>query len=179
MNCWKSINISRDYGSIRLSMISCISILIFFLFYYLLLSSLISVTQYIEYGILPIILGIPTVILLHKLFHCIPIWLSGNKANIEVVMADRIPRVFCCIPQPLHRNTCILSALFPVLLVTSGCFIGATFSPEHLHYFAIFASINFGMSIYDLMYAYQLTKAPKDSLIEDHREGFHILIKRY
>ncbi|WP_026672497.1 DUF3267 domain-containing protein [Alkalihalobacterium bogoriense] len=177
MNCWKSINISRDYGSTRLSLISFSSIIGFFLFFYLLLSSIIPTPPYMEYGVLPLLIGIPVLFIVHKLLHCVPIWMIGKKAKIEWAKTNRIPKLFCHIIEPLPRNVCLISTLFPVFIITFICCVGAYLSPAHLHYFSILASVNFGLSVYDILYAMQVTRAPKEAFISDHKEGFHILIK--
>ncbi|WP_209122788.1 DUF3267 domain-containing protein [Alkalihalobacillus sp. BA299] len=178
MFCWKSVNIARDFGHTRLTIVSITSGVLFFLVFYLFLSSFIEVTSINQYGVIPFIGGLILITIFHKLLHCVPIWLCGKYAKLTIKRTQKFPILYCFIPNTITKRLCITSALFPLLTITVFATIGSIFSPEHLPYFSIFAAINFGLSIYDIIYVTHLFKAPKSSFIEDHYDGFHILLSR-
>jgi hypothetical protein len=103
----------------------------------------------------------------------------GKKAKLKIKFGLEMyrPTMACCIPSPLSRNLTIIVVLFPFLSITFFACVGAFLTPSYMHYFAIFSAINFGYSITDFIYAIKLYKAPRHSFIEDHEDGFDILIK--
>ncbi len=163
---------------LRLAIISFTAIIISFLILYLILSLLLPAHSFSEYGFIPLLLGCLLIMPLHKLLHCIPLWISGNKAYITFHPNRGFLCFHCHIPNALSRRLSIVTVLSPILFLTIVCIAGSWFSPEHMHYFVIFASINIGLSVYDLIYVIQLIKAPKHAFIEDHNNGFHILINK-
>lgn len=176
--CWKSVNITRDFGRTRLAIVSISAAILFFLFFYLFLSSFVEITTVNQYGIFPFIVGLFLVPLIHKLLHCLPIWLCGKRAILTIKRTAKVPILFCYIPNKISKRLCITSSLFPLFTFTLFSTIGAIYSPEHLPYLAIYATINFGLSVYDIIYVNHLIKAPKSSFIEDHLDGFHILLNK-
>ncbi|OLO36437.1 hypothetical protein BTR23_15330 [Alkalihalophilus pseudofirmus] len=178
MFCWKSVNITREFGNTRLKIVSITSAILFFLIYYLFLSSFIDVTNVNQYGVLSFIIGLFLVPLIHKLLHCVPIWLCGKKAKLTIKKRKFMPILFCFIPNTISKRLCITASLFPLIMITTITTIGSIVSPEHLPYFVIYSAINFGLSIYDIIYVNYLIRAPKSSFIEDHYDEFHILLNR-
>ncbi|BAB04901.1 DUF3267 domain-containing protein [Halalkalibacterium halodurans] len=177
MNCWKSINIERDYGTLRLAMISATTMLMTFLVYYLVLSSLIKVPPYLGLGPYLYIVGAIGVIGLHKLLHIFPLWVCGQRLIIERNNKGFLPFLNIKTKDPLSKNLFLFSLLFPGVVITIICSISVLLFPQGLHLFAILTAINLGLAVYDIVYALQVVKAPKASLIENHRTGFHILIR--
>ncbi|WP_216829383.1 DUF3267 domain-containing protein [Alkalihalobacterium elongatum] len=178
MFCWKSVNITRDFGRTRLAIVSITSAILFFLIFYLFLSSIVNTTSVNQYGVVPFIVGLFLVPVFHKILHCIPIWLCGKKAKLIIKKIERIPILYCFIPYTISKRLCITSSLFPLVVITLVMITGSVLSPEHLPYFTIYATVNFGLSVYDMIYVTHLIKAPKSSLIEDHFDGFHILLNK-
>ncbi|MGO4887486.1 DUF3267 domain-containing protein [Anaerobacillus sp. MEB173] len=178
MNCWKSIHISREYSTGRLIMIALTAMLAYFNIFYLSFSVLMT-TELIEYGFLAFFVGILLIIPLHKLLHCIPIWLTRRKATLSIrIIRNCIPLVYYRIYGTIPRNLSILSVVAPAVTITGFCIIGTYFMPYYLHYFAIFSAVNIGLSVTDFIYLKQLIKAPKHSYVEDFSTGFHILLRR-
>jgi hypothetical protein len=178
MNCWKTINISRDYGTLRLVMFSTSTVLLSFLFYYLIMSTIVQTTEFTQFGFGTFIIGLLLLVISHKILHCLPIWLFGGRAFIKFGKYMFVPTMSIKLKEPLSRNIYLLALISPLAIITSLCAVGSIMWPEYLPYFSILTSVNFGLAFYDLVYASHLLKAPKKCFIEDHDEGFHILIKQ-
>lgn len=178
MNCWKSINIIQDYGSLRINMIAISNGLIFFLLFYLILSTIFPNNRLVPIGFFPLFLSILIIPFIHKLFHCLPIWMLGKRATLCIRIKGKMPIIHCLIEKPLSKNQCFIVSLFPVIILTMLAIVFANYHPGYIHYIAIIASINFGMSTYDFIYAKKLLTAPKRCYIEDNPSGFHILIRQ-
>ncbi|MBU8905452.1 DUF3267 domain-containing protein [Desertibacillus haloalkaliphilus] len=179
MNCWKSINISRDYGFLWLTMLSISAIILYFLFSYLVLSTLFPATHLVEYGFFPFLMGLLLVGPIHQLLHCLPLWLTGNRIHFKVRRQRRqVPIINRNVEKVISRKLFLVSLLAPAISVTIFCMFASYFMPQFVHYLSIFSALNIGLSVYDFIYAKQLLQAPKDCLIEDHEDGFHILIRK-
>ncbi|OLS36632.1 hypothetical protein BTR22_11430 [Alkalihalophilus pseudofirmus] len=179
MNCWKTINISRDYGTLRLIMFSSSTVLLSFLFYYLVMSTIVQTTEFTQFGFVTVVLSLFGLVLTHKLLHFLPIWLFGGRAKIKISTRKLLfPLMDIKLREPLSRNVYLLALFSPLVFITTAGAVGSIMWPQFLPYFSILTSINFGLAFYDLVYASHLMKAPKQCYIEDHDEGFHILIKQ-
>ncbi len=165
---------------LRINLFSVSAIIFSFLLLYLFFSTLFPTQTVTEYGILPLIIGLLFILPIHKALHCIPVWMLGKKAylSFQKKHSTLSGMIHCYIPSPLSRNVSIITLLFPVIIITLLCAIGAYLSPEHMHYFVIISSINMGISVYDFVYVSHLFRAPRNSFIEDFPEGFHILVNR-
>ncbi|MDT8862022.1 DUF3267 domain-containing protein [Alkalihalobacillus sp. MEB130] len=178
MNCWKTIRISREYGTLRLMMYSGCTMLFTFLFYYLVVSSLLPTTQSPNVSFPFFMMSILALFFVHKLLHLLPIWICGKKALLKTNWFSAIPVFSVRISKPLARNLYLTALLTPVLTITAiGAFASAMF-PMYIAYISILSSIHFGFAFYDILYASYVIKAPKHSFVENHEEGFHILIKQ-
>ncbi|MFC0561786.1 DUF3267 domain-containing protein [Halalkalibacter alkalisediminis] len=178
MNCWKTIRVNREYGTLRLMMYSGCTMLFSFLFYYLVVSILIPTPELTNIGLLFFIFSILILVFIHKGLHLIPIWLCGKRATFKVQWAYLIPILTIKTSKPLSRNLYLTALLTPVFVITTiGAFASAMF-PMYIAIISILSSIHFGLAFYDIVYASYLIKAPKRSYVENHEEGFHILIKQ-
>ncbi|MFC0189828.1 metalloprotease family protein [Fictibacillus aquaticus] len=178
MNCYKSINIQKTMGSQRLLILSLFSGLAFFMLFYDLFLAFFPETIIIEAGGWPFLLSILFILPVHKIGHCLPLWLSGIPAGLVYKRTSgSVPYIHCQFKTALSLKIMKLSVLSPFFLITSGCFASAYSWPVFMPFFITFAAVNFALSIYDFIYYSCLLKAPKEALIEDHDiNGFFILI---
>ncbi|MCF6136175.1 DUF3267 domain-containing protein [Pseudalkalibacillus berkeleyi] len=176
MNCFKSINLTRDYGNLRLGLMSTLFSLTYFIVYFMLFRMFHPETIYSQTGLLPILILVIMVIPLHSLLHCIPIWFTGKKAWIE--LAENRYSFFCRIPNVLPKKTALISVSFPLIVLTSLSLVGPLLYPEYLHVFAIISTVNMFYCFKDMIYIFHLWNAPKDSYLEDSATGFQIIVRR-
>ncbi len=178
MNCWKTIRITHDYGTLRLMIYSGCTMLFSFLFYYLFISSFVKTSELTNVNLFIFIGSIPLLVIIHKALHIIPIWLCGKRALFKLEWVGFIPKLSVKISKPLSRNLYLIALLMPVLVMTAVGTFAAIIFPMYIAYISIMSSIQFGLAFYDVIYASYLLKAPKKSFVEDHAEGFHILVKQ-
>ncbi|WP_349409590.1 DUF3267 domain-containing protein [Pseudalkalibacillus sp. SCS-8] len=176
MNCFKSINLTKDYGKLRLGLLSVLFSLTYFIVYFMLFRMFHPETIYMQTGLVPIVLLSILVIPMHTLLHCIPIWLSGHKA--WMILADNRFSFFCRIPGILPKRTALIAVAFPMVVITGIAFAGPLFFPEYLHVFAIISTLNMYLCLKDMIYIFHLWNSPRDSYLEDSPNGFQIIVRR-
>jgi hypothetical protein len=179
MNCYKSININKTIGSQRLFILSAFCGLAFFMLFYDLFLAFYPETKITEAGGWPFLLSALFILPVHKLMHCLPLWLSGIPARLIYKKAyGSVPYIHCQFKTALSLRTMKLSVLAPFVLITSACFAGAYTWTLFMPFFITFAALNFALCAYDFIYFSCILKAPKEALIEDHDiNGFFILIR--
>ncbi|OZM58151.1 hypothetical protein CIB95_00815 [Lottiidibacillus patelloidae] len=178
MNCWKSINIHRDYGTLRLSLFSIIVTFFYFIAFYLVFSAFHYEEQFYELGLVPFLFGLCLIIPVHKLMHLLPLWLTGTKVDFNIVSIKGLPIPSYCIDEKVSKNKTMFSMLLPFISITITAIIGSVMFPNFFHYFSIFSSINFGLSVIDLLFLFQLLKAPRHAYIENSDVGIDILVNQ-
>ncbi|WP_088102681.1 DUF3267 domain-containing protein [Halalkalibacter urbisdiaboli] len=179
MNCWKTINISRDYGTLRLIMFSGCTMLFSFLLYYLVISTFVHTTAYsIKISFSLFIAGILAIIIIHKCLHCLPIWVSGRKGTLTWKWMYGFPVMTLSLCTPLTKKLYVISLLMPVIVITSCTSLASIAFPTYLPLFSILAAVNFGLCFYDFIYVSYILKAPRQSYVTNHSEGVHILVKQ-
>lgn len=179
MNCWKSINLIKQYGGQRLFIVSILIALLFFMSFFSMFQLTYPNIKSTELGPLPLLFSAMFALPAHKVFHCIPLWITGKKAKLVFKPSSLgfMPMIFCNFSHTITRNTTMVLVLFPMIAITGLCITGAVFLPELMPLFITFAAVNIGLSYVDWLYFLCLLKAPRWSLIEDHHDGFSILIK--
>ncbi|MCD8511191.1 MAG: DUF3267 domain-containing protein [Bacillus sp. (in: Bacteria)] len=115
------------------------------------------------------------IIPIHILLHCIPVWILGKKATVSV--RKQWPYANFSMRETMPKHLLIISIAFPVVTVTVIAIIISVIMPEWMHYMAMIAAINMGLSVHDLLYLNQLKAAPKRSVIEEFENGYHVLYK--
>ncbi|WP_257349436.1 DUF3267 domain-containing protein [Pseudalkalibacillus decolorationis] len=176
MNCFKSINLIRDYGKLRLWFMSCLFSLTYFIVYFMSFSMYHPDTIYIQTGILPVLFSAIIVLPIHVTLHCLPLWLSGKRASVAV--GDTRFSFYCRIPSVISRRVALITVSMPLFLITAGALLGPLFFPQYLHLFAIISTLNIFLSVKDMIYIQHLWNAPKDSFLEDGNSGFQIIVRR-
>ncbi|MFC7372859.1 DUF3267 domain-containing protein [Fictibacillus iocasae] len=178
MNCWKSINIKKNIGTQRLFILSVFAGLAFFMFFYDLFLLLYSDSEMVEAGGWPFVFAAAAALPLHKLAHCLPLWLTGVPAKLVYKKASGFPSIHCHFKQALTIKVMKLSVLSPFILITSACLAGAYTWPVYMPFFITFAAVNIGLCISDFIYYSCLLSAPKEAMVEDHDvNGFFILVR--
>lgn len=180
MNSMKSVRVMRDYGPVRLALISIFTMVVFFALFYCIFFDLHPHLQVVQFRLMWFLICLIFVYPLHKTFHCLPLWLSGHRAKLALTtMPNRYPALFCDWPGPISRNSAIVSVAFPLVGITGLSMAAASMMPEVFPYISVIATINFGLSITDCIYFSFLLKAPVNAYVEDFRDGFHILIRTF
>ncbi|WP_376846186.1 DUF3267 domain-containing protein [Camelliibacillus cellulosilyticus] len=178
MNCWKSFNVSKDLGSVRLVIFSLLGMLCFFILFNLLFTETYThlKVRLLNFGIM--IICILLVLPIHKLLHCLPIWLTGRKARLSIEKASALPMIHCNIKGAVSKRIYMVATISPAIIGTILMIAMAYVTPSAINYFAVSGSINFGLSVSDFLYLSYLLSAPSHAIVEEDRDGCRILIKQ-
>lgn len=178
MNCWKSININRDYGLQRIMILSILIGLFYFVIFYVSLSLLFPQVHYQGIGLTYLILSLLLVFPIHKLLHCLPVWLMGKKAYLKFQFENYMfPMIYCKFPKVLSKNVSLVATITPTIFITAIAIIGSIIFPVFIPFFSIFSTLNITLGIIDFIYVIHLWNAPRSAFLEDNHYGFHILTK--
>ncbi|MFS0862516.1 DUF3267 domain-containing protein [Fredinandcohnia sp. 179-A 10B2 NHS] len=176
MTCWKTINLSKDYGFHRITLISFISMFMAFILFYLPLNLMYSSIDLREEGSLFFVLALVLIYPLHELLHIIPFWLSGKRITIILKWYGAVPVISTRSKYSLSKPFITGVLLTPCLVLTFLLLGACILFPGYIHYFTIAAAINFGLCVPDFIYLKQIIRAPKSCLIEEIEDGYDILI---
>lgn len=180
MNCLKSVRFVRDFGTVRLAMVSISAIPVFFVLFEAFCLNMHASIQLNPFRLPVFLISLILVYPLHKIFHCLPIWACGKRASFSMeINQNKLPLLFCQIKSPISRNLAMACIGFPIVAISGLSLTAALLMPNSLHYFSIIGAINFGLSMSDCLYIAYLIKVPAYTYVEDYRDGFHILVQTY
>ncbi|MCA1030881.1 DUF3267 domain-containing protein [Bacillus timonensis] len=178
MTCWKTINLSKDYGFHRIALISLITMFFAFILFYLPLNLMFSKIHLHEDGLWLFSIALIFVFPFHKVLHAFPLWMTGKRVKLN------FKRLFLFIPvlstrcqYSLSKRMTMIVLLTPFITITSTMLIACFLFPAYIHYFTIIAAVNLGFCVTDFICLNQFMKAPKACIIEEIEEGYEILIE--
>ncbi|GGH88096.1 asparagine N-glycosylation enzyme membrane subunit Stt3 [Pullulanibacillus pueri] len=177
MNCWKSFNITKDLGSLKLTIFSILGLISFYIVFNLSFHREASHNDLSLLNVITFIVLLMLILPIHKLLHGAPIWLAGKKADLVIERNRWFPIVYCQIKGPISKYLAIISLGCPAIVVTFIMILLALIFPSQMNEYAFIGAINFGLSVFDILYLLHLFSAPTHAFIEDDRDCCRILIK--
>ncbi|MDY0407814.1 DUF3267 domain-containing protein [Virgibacillus soli] len=181
MYCWKSINLSKDFGLFRMYTISCfISILAFILMYVptSIFHGLHHVNEYALLGLLLALYLLPTI---HTAAHILSLIFFKKRVKVTYSSKSKVIPAFSYMPyQCLPKGISIVVALAPTLFITVPAIVAIyLYSSAYIH-ILLFTSIHLGYSFYDFLYISHIVKAPKCAFVDHNNSAlnFDILLKK-
>ena len=177
MTCWKTFNLSRDYGHHRVTLLSLITMLIAFILLYLPLNLIYSSIYLNEDGALMFLFFLIAIFPLHHFLHAVPLWISRKKVKMKfkrLFFFCPVLSIRCC--QSIPKKLSMIVYATPFFIVTSVILSASFMYPEYIHYFSIIGAINLGLCVTDFICINQFIKAPKMCVIEEIDDGFDILL---
>jgi hypothetical protein len=178
MNCWKTINLSKDYGFHRLFIVSVLIMMITFISIYLPLVVVFPSIQLKEDYFFLLLLFIAGIVPCHKLLHALPLWMSGYRVSLKLKFQSFMPILFLKTNCNVSKANMLLSLITPFIVVTAFMTAGLIQFPSYLHYFCLGIAFHTGLCITDFIFLGQLSKAPKACFIEEADESFEILFQK-
>ncbi|MFC0523494.1 DUF3267 domain-containing protein [Pontibacillus salicampi] len=179
LSCWKSFNITKEFGSDRIYLMSLILGTLSFIFLYLPASMYHQNHTMEEYGLLPITVALFMLPAVHKLMHLLPLVLLNKRLRIRWKLKRGIFPTFSYRTQAsLSKGTSILMALTPTLFLTIPGLVTSYMFPSYFAYIILFTSVNIALSFTDFLCVRQFLLAPKKCIIENAKDGYDILIHK-
>lgn len=179
MNCWKTINLSKEYGTHRIYLVSLLTGLLSFIFLYLAFSMIHQPETFKDHGLLPLLLGTAAIPALHKLTHIVPLLLIKKRVKINWKRSFRFfPSLSFLTKSKMSKPTSLIILLAPTFFLTLPGVVASYFFGEYFAYFLIVTAFNIGYSSTDFLYIYQMLKAPKRCVVENAKDGYDILVQR-
>ncbi|MGG3926791.1 DUF3267 domain-containing protein [Metabacillus fastidiosus] len=178
MNCWKTINISKDYGFYRLSFLSILSMIIAFIIIYLPINFIFPTTHFKEVPFLLFIFLLIGLVPFHKFLHIVPLLLSGNRMTYQWKVYLFIPTIRVKPCYSTKKLYMLLSLMTPFITVTTLFTILGFHFPSYIHYFCIATAFHIGICISDFIFIKQILKAPRKCYIEEFEDSFEVLINK-
>ncbi|WP_407272878.1 DUF3267 domain-containing protein [Radiobacillus sp. PE A8.2] len=177
MNCWKTVNVSREFGHNRIYIISLILGLLSFIFLYLPFSMIHHSNSFQDHGVLPLLLGMLALPMMHKMMHILPLIIGNKKIKVKMRMRMRCIPIFSYLTKSkMSKRMSVLALLAPTIFITIPGLIASYIFVEYYAYIILFTSINIGLSFTDFIYAIHMMKAPRKCIIENAKDGYDILI---
>lgn len=176
MNCWKTINVKKEYGFHRLFTFAALAGLGVFTVFYILLNFLYT-SPLSDGHFFAFILAVLSVYPLHKMFHFLP--LIGSRECLQFILRKQLlllPGISLHIKEPVPKTRFLLALLSPVVLLNGLIILMSILFPAYIHYFAILLAYHCSLCLTDLVYVRHLHRTPKHALIEETETGFEILV---
>ncbi|MFC2947947.1 DUF3267 domain-containing protein [Virgibacillus sediminis] len=178
MNCWKSININKEFGLKRMNFISFLTSILAFTILYVSVSIVHGRAPNKEAAFLPFLIISFFLPMLHTLMHILPLILMNKRVKFTC------KKKYKCIPVISYKTKChltkrasFITAAAPTLMLTIPGITASYLLPDYYFYFLMVTSIHIGISFIDYLYIAYIWKAPKSAFIENRNDGFDILLK--
>ncbi|MCA0983890.1 DUF3267 domain-containing protein [Halobacillus yeomjeoni] len=179
MNCWKSVNINKEFGLNRVYLMSFLTGLLSFLLLYLPFAMLHGTHDMNDHGFLPLLVILFCLPSMHRLMHILPLALFYKKFKVNFKFKKRfVPTFTYQCKSKLSKKTSIIMALAPTVFITMPALVMSLVFPHYFAYLILFAAVNIGLSFSDFLYLNHFAKAPRKCVIENAKEGYDILIQQ-
>ncbi|ENH96032.1 hypothetical protein J416_12934 [Gracilibacillus halophilus YIM-C55.5] len=179
MNCWDTIQITKQLGVYRTIMLSFLLGLGSFIMLYLPFTFIHQHIEVKENGFYPFLLALVVLPILHQLTHIVPLQLIERHAKIKwIKFAKQFPYVKIMPNTKTSKRTLLISLLTPTMLLTTPLITASVTFGGYYPYFLMLAAINIGFSYTDFLYARRIWRAPKQCIITNDHNGYDILIRR-
>jgi hypothetical protein len=176
MNCLKTINLSKDYGFHRLLFLSFLTTIMAFILLYLSLHMIYDSRPLEDNGLLYVMIVALLLVPGHQIIHITALKMVGKKVHTKIKRRGLFPIITIKHCGLLTKSTAILTVLAPIVFFSSILLFLGIMYPTYIHYFSILAAINIGICVSDLLYSYQIIKAPRKCMFEETNGGYDILI---
>lgn len=180
MNCWKSINLVKEFGYNRLLIVSFLVGLLAFIVLFVPISITHGTNHVNQSGLLPFALSILFLPTVHSLTHILPLIIMKKRIKVLYKTKSWIIPVFNYYTKyHLTKKASLLVTIAPTLLITIPAIVASWVYADYYVYILLFTAVHIGISFLDILYVSYIIKAPKRAYIENSNNGFDILIKAH
>ncbi|MGD6817767.1 DUF3267 domain-containing protein [Metabacillus sp. 84] len=178
MNCWKTIDLSKDYGFQRLFIYFILASIAAFIALYLPLSMVDQSEKLDAEHMLTFFLLLVSILPVHKLLHSLPLMACGKPPKMKMEYAGIIPILRLKPCAKINKQLMLATLLSPFIIFTAISIQASLLMPEYVHYFCLAAALHIGWCVPDLIYARLIIAAPKTCIVEEDRNALEILIHK-
>jgi len=176
LRCWRTFDFEKKYGFNKIVVFSLLVMFFVFSFLYVSLANWFSSpinSQHFFWFLVGCLILYPV----HKVLHLIPLFRYVPNLKVQAQIRCLCLPVFCInCKEPVSKKRFITSLLFPFLIITPLLIGASLIFPSYIHYFSLLTAIHTGICAIDFMYLKALASSPKYCFIEEHTEGYEILI---
>ncbi|WP_338451331.1 DUF3267 domain-containing protein [Niallia oryzisoli] len=178
MNCWKEINLNKQYGAQRVFILSILTMLSTFILLYVPANFLFVRSSLYDKYFLLLIIGLLLMYPIHKIIHFFSLVHLKNKIKNSIQIKYFMFPVFQIqIIEPISKWQYIATLIAPFFVI-NGFLIAACWVFNHyVHYFTILLAFHIGLCVSDFIYIKNVLTAPNQAYIEENENGFEILVK--
>lgn len=176
MHCWKILNIKREYGVPRLTILSAIVFVLVFSLTFPFLGQIhpllykdnyLSLFLLIAFSLYPI----------HKLLHYYSLFDYRKYVKLKITLDFlKVPLIQMRIKTVIPKNRYIFTLLAPFILINTLFIFLSIYMPEYSHYTCLLLAYHCSICFIDMIYVKNVISAPRNALIEETPKGFEILI---
>lgn len=177
MNCWKSINIVKQYGLHRITLVSFIIALLSFILLFLSFSLVFHDVTVSSNNFGWFCLSIASMFTMHKLCHALPLLATRKQVKFRWRLKSFMPYMNIKTKKPFSKFQSYIVFLSPFFIITCALLLLTSIFPSYYHYFAMLASLNIGLCCPDFLYVKHIQGAPSACQIEELESGYDILIR--
>ncbi|MGN1401427.1 MAG: DUF3267 domain-containing protein [Bacillus sp. (in: firmicutes)] len=171
MQCWKSINLNKQYGFHKILILSCMTMVISFMVIYPFTSFHFDSVPLQDDKMLPFISLLLLLFPIHKLLHLIPLLFFMAKLQVRI-----LPGFSIMVKEPISKHLYTAALLTPFIVVTASICLITMKYPSYSHYSAILLSYHTGICLSDFLKLKNTFYSPYKSFIEETDEGYEILV---
>jgi hypothetical protein len=176
MTCWKTINLSKDYGFHRLFFLSFLIAIMAFIVLFLSLQLFFHSKPLEDNGLLYVMLVALLLVPGHQIIHIFALKMVGKKVKTKIKRRGLFPIITIKHCELLSKPVALLTILAPIMFFSIILLTFSILYPAYIHYVSILVAINIGICVSDLLYSYQILKAPRKCMLEENNGGYDIIL---
>lgn len=176
MHCLKTINVEHEFGTTRLTLLTCITFIIVFCFSYVATSYNYQQPHNDDYFIY-FCLTLPILYPIHKIIHYVALINYRKAISLSFKIKLKIvPIIQMRLKETIPKNRYIFVLLAPFFTLNSILLGLAFIYPQLAHYFCILLALHCSICLLDILFVKNLLNAPKNAIIEETPKGYEILV---
>ncbi|WP_445486572.1 DUF3267 domain-containing protein [Niallia sp. 03133] len=179
MNCWKTINLQKQYGLQRLFIISSLTMIMTFLFLYVPITTFFAQNNLNGNHFILFLLCMFFIYPIHKLLHLLPLLSLGNKIEKTFDIQYRfLPLIYIRANEPIRKFHFLISSITPFIVINVFLIACCFLFTHYVHYFLILFAYHFGICVPDAVRMKNLWRSPSKCYVEENEDGFEILVNK-
>jgi len=177
MNCYKSINITKEIGQNRLLIISMLIGILSFIILYV-PYSLHHTSHMNQTGLLPFLAILVFLPSIHSCMNILPLIIMQKRIKVHYKRKNKFfPAFNYYTASHLSKKAALACAIAPTLFITIPGLIASLLFPAFFVYILLLTCIHIGVTYIDFLRIKYIIKAPKRAFIQNVDDGFDILLK--